>query len=192
MNSPTPLEQLLRKDRLFLVTGIILLALLSWAYIVYLYKQMYPMNMDALFFAMPMSAQWTSTDFILLFLMWFVMMIAMMTPSVAPLVLIYAMVNRQKQQAQSPFVPAGYLLSGYFIIWAAFSLIATILQWILQKADWLSADMVITNQILGGIILVTAGLFQFTTFKSQCLAHCRTPIDFIHKRWKEGRIGALQ
>jgi len=49
---------------------------------------MYPMNMNALFFAMPMTPQWTTADFLLLFLMWLVMMIAMMTPSVAPLVLI--------------------------------------------------------------------------------------------------------
>lgn len=77
---------------------------------------MYPMNMDALFFAMPMTPEWSTTDFVLLFLMWFVMMIAMMTPSVAPLILIFALVNRQKKKATesfcSQYVFVKWLLSG--------------------------------------------------------------------------------
>src|SRR5215208_3556369 len=100
------------------------MCILSWLYIIYLYKQMVVMDMDALLFAMPMSPTWTYTDFLLLFLMWFVMMIAMMTPSVTPLILIFATVNRKKKQQKNPFVPTGYLLSGYFLVWAVFSLIA--------------------------------------------------------------------
>jgi predicted metal-binding membrane protein len=96
------------------------------------------MNMDALFFSMPMTPSWTAIDFLLLFLMWLVMMIAMMTPSVAPLILIFAMVNRKRRQQQSPFVHAGYLLGGYFLVWAAFSLLATILQWFLQQISLLN------------------------------------------------------
>src|SRR5688500_10226455 len=108
---------------------------------------MYPMNMDALFFAMPMTPQWTITDFVLLFLMWMVMMIAMLTPSRATLVLISAMVNRQKKTQQNPYVSSSYLLAGYLAAWTAFSLLATILQWALQQISWLNPMMIITNKI---------------------------------------------
>src|SRR5687767_8769202 len=98
MKDPGSLEMILRKDRLIIISGLVLLSAISWYYIIYLYNQMYPvMNMDAFLFAMPMSPKWTMVDFILLFFMWWVMMIAMMTPSVAPLILIFAMVNRQKK-----------------------------------------------------------------------------------------------
>jgi predicted metal-binding membrane protein len=188
---PDSLEFILKKDRYILIAGLFIICLLSWSYIIYIYRQMYPMNMNALFFAMPMSPRWTPTDFSLIFLMWFVMMICMMTPSVSPLILIFSMVNRQKKQRQAPFVPAGYLLTGYFVMWALFSLVATMLQWFLQKINLLNPEMIVTNEVAGGIILIVAGLFQFTHVKIRCLSFCSTPIDFINRHWNEGKKGAF-
>ena len=186
------LANVLRKDRFIIVFALLIMCVLSWLYIIYLYNQMYPMNMDALFFAMPMTPRWGWTDFVLLFLMWFVMMIAMMTPSVTPLVIIFALINRKRQQRKSPFVSTGYLLSGYFLVWAAFSLFATLLQWLLQKISLLNPEMITTNKIVAGIILISAGIFQFTPLKNRCLRYCRTPISFIQQYWKDGRKGALR
>jgi len=186
------LENLLKKDRFITIIALVIISALSWLYIIYLYRQMAVMNMNAAFFAMPMTQYWTATDFVLLFVMWLVMMIAMMTPSVTPLILIFAMVNRKKREAQSPFVHTGYLLAGYFVIWAGFSLLATMLQWVLQQVSLLNAEMKTTSKILGGTILVVAGIFQFTRWKKACLHHCSTPLNFIHRNWKEGKKGALQ
>jgi Predicted metal-binding integral membrane protein len=185
------LVYVLKKDRFIVLTALSLICVLSWLYIIYLYNQMYPMNMHALFFAMPMTSQWSWTDFVLLFLMWFVMMIAMMTPSVTPLVLIFTLINRKRQQQQNPYVPSGYLLCGYFFVWAAFSLLATLLQWLLQRVALLNPEMVTTSKVLGGIILITAGLFQFTPLKNTCLRNCRSPLSFIHQYWKDGKAGAF-
>ena len=148
--------------------------------------------MDALFFAMPMSPSWTAVDFVLLFLMWFVMMIAMMTPSVAPLILIFTMVNRQRMQQDRPFVKTAYLVTGYFLVWAAFSLAATSLQWLLQQISLLNPEMKTTSKILESIILITTGIFQFTPLKQTCLRYCRSPLDFVHRHWKEGKRGAFR
>ena len=150
------------------------------------------MDMNAVFFAMPMTPEWTCIDFTLLFLMWFVMMIAMMTPSVSPLVLIFAKVNRQRQQQNRPFVNAAYLIAGYFLIWATFSLVATTLQWLLQQVSLLNPEMITTSKILGSIILIVAGIFQFTPLKQTCLKYCRSPLDFVLQQWKEGKQGALR
>ena len=186
------LESVLKRDRLFLISGLLLISLLSWWYIIYLYRQMYPMNMNALFFAMPMTPAWTTTDFLLLFLMWLVMMVAMMTPSVAPLILLFALVNRQRKTQKNPFVHSIYLFAGYLSAWTFFSLLATVLQWGLQQISWLNPEMIVTNRIAGSIILIVAGLFQFTRLKQACLYYCQTPIDFIHRKWKEGRSGAFK
>lgn len=148
--------------------------------------------MNALFFAMPMTPEWTWTDFGLLFLMWLVMMIAMMTPSVTPLILIYAAVNRNRRQQQTPYTSPAYLLLGYFLVWAAFSLFATILQWLLQQVSLLNPEMETTNKVLGAVILIGAGIFQFTSFKHRCLNYCRTPLNFLQQHWQEGKGGALQ
>jgi predicted metal-binding membrane protein len=192
MMKTSPAEHVLKKDRFIVLTALFLICVLSWLYIIYLYEQMYPMNMNALLFAMPMTPHWSSTDFVLLFLMWFVMMIAMMTPSVTPLVLIFTSINRKRRQQQNPCVPSGYLLGGYFLAWAAFSLFATLLQWLLQQVSLLNPEMVTTNKLVGGIILITAGIFQFTPLKNTCLRSCRSPIGFIHQHWKDGRDGALR
>ncbi|HEY6975710.1 MAG TPA: DUF2182 domain-containing protein [Chitinophagaceae bacterium] len=192
MGNSNSIEYLLKRDRIIIISGLILISLIAWLYIIYLYRQMFYMNMDALFFAMPMTPVWTITDFILLFLMWFVMMIAMMTPSVAPLILIFALVNRRRKEQQNPFVSTGYLLGGYFFIWAAFSLLATSLQWLLQHISLLSPEMRITSRILGGSVLIAAGIFQFTSLKKTCLSYCQTPVDFIHRNWKEGKTGAMR
>jgi len=168
------------------------MCILAWFYIIYLYRQMVVMDMDALFFAMPMTPSWTVVDFVLLFLMWLVMMIAMMTPSVAPLILLFTKVNRQRREQQNPFVNTSYLFIGYFVVWGGFSLIATLLQWLLQQVSWLNPDMIITNKIAGSIILVAAGVFQFTPLKQTCLSFCKSPLEFIFKHWKEGKKGAIR
>jgi predicted metal-binding membrane protein len=192
MAKPGSLIYILKKDRIVVLIALFMLCVLSWLYIVYLYNQMYPMNMDAFLFAMPMTSNWSWTDFSLLFLMWFVMMIAMMTPSVAPLVLIFTSINRKRRQQQNPFVSSSYLLSGYFLVWAAFSLIATVLQWLLQRASLLNPEMITTSRILGGVIFILAGVFQLTPLKNTCLNTCRSPMGFIHQYWKDGKSGALR
>lgn len=186
------LEYLLKKDRLIIIGGLFFITVLSWLYIIYLYNQMVYMDMNALFFAMPMTPEWTAVDFILLFFMWLVMMIAMMTPSVAPFILIFAMVNRQRRQQERPFVNTVYLLTGYFLMWAAFSLAATFFQWLLQQVALLNPEMKTTSKILGGVILIATGLFQFTPLKQSCLKYCRAPLDFVQQHWKEGKLGALR
>jgi predicted metal-binding membrane protein len=189
---PGSLVYVLKKDRFIVLTALFLICVLSWLYIIYLYKQMYPMNMDALFFAMPMTPQWSWIDFVLLLLMWFVMMIAMMTPSVTPLILIFTLINRKRHQHQNPYVPSGFMITGYFLVWAVFSLLATLLQWLLQQVALLNPEMIITSKVLGGIILIAAGLFQFSPLKNTCLRNCRSPIGFIHQYWKDGKAGALR
>jgi predicted metal-binding membrane protein len=45
--------------------------------------------------------------------------------------------------------------------------------------------------LLGGVILVAAGVFQWTPMKNACLKQCRTPLGFIMTEWRDGPKGAL-
>jgi predicted metal-binding membrane protein len=45
--------------------------------------------------------------------------------------------------------------------------------------------------LLGGAILIAAGVFQWTPLKHACLAHCRSPLSFLLTDWREGPRGAF-
>jgi predicted metal-binding membrane protein len=38
-----------------------------------------------------------------------------------------------------------------------------------------------TSRMLGGIILITAGIYQWAPLKDACLAHCQSPLLFVHR-----------
>src|ERR671937_1243261 len=56
---------------------------------------------------------------------WVTMMAAMMLPSVAPMVLLYAHVSRERhQQGRASFIPTWVFLAGYLAAWTAYGLLA--------------------------------------------------------------------
>jgi predicted metal-binding membrane protein len=111
--------------------------------------------------------------------MWTAMMVGMMTPSEAPMILVYARLGRSTQAQGTPFGATAYFGIGYFVVWSAFSLLATLTQWALERAGLLDATMACTSSILGGVVFVAAGSYQWTRLKHVCLAHCRMPFAFL-------------
>jgi predicted metal-binding membrane protein len=183
-------EIALRRDRIIVLSSLAVIIALSWAYVSSLASDM--QNMDvATEIAMPQMQAWGVTDFALTFVMWVVMMVAMMTPSAAPMILIFAGVNRRRQKQQVPYVPTSVFLLGYLVVWAAFSVLATAAQWGLHAVSLLSPMMVSTSPVLGGILLLIAGIYQWTPLKHACLSKCRSPLGFVLNEWREGRWGAF-
>jgi predicted metal-binding membrane protein len=129
----------------------------------------------------PARAPWTPASFVLMALMWAVMMVGMMTPSAAPLVLLYARVGRQSAEAGRPLASAGWFVAGYLAAWTLFSIAATFAQWGLEQAALLTPMMRTASEPLGGAVLVLAGLYQWSTLKASCLAHCRSPLAFLQE-----------
>jgi len=139
---------------------------------------------------MAMSPEWTLGYGALIFVMWVAMMVAMMLPSAAPAILLAAALDRRRSTASAP--QQGMLFaSGYLLVWSAFSLLATLLQWGLDEAGLLSGTMAAGNRILAGAVLVAAGAYEWTPLKNTCLAHCRSPIAFLLQHWRQGRLGAV-
>ena len=189
MSELLSLDILLKRDRMILVIGLLAISALAWGYLAYDARRMACHALMGPSGAIGLSGQAFQLGW--LFLMWVVMMIAMMVPSVAPMLLLVAVVNRQRRQQRRPFVPTGIFLLGYLVIWSGFSLLASLLQQGLHAAAVLSSAMVLSSPFLGGGLLLAAGLFQWTPLKRACLIHCRTPLSFLMTEWREGMGGAF-
>jgi predicted metal-binding membrane protein len=185
----TRLEAVLRRDRTIVLAGLAAMTLVAWAYLVSLVWGMRTMDM-APDMAMPQMQSWGAVELLLLFAMWAIMMVAMMVPSVAPLLLMFARANRQKGGSRV-VGSAGVLLLGYLLAWVGFSILATLAQWRLHSAALLSPMMVTTSSIFGGLLLVAAGVFQFTPLKRACLVRCRSPLSFLMSDWRDGQWGTF-
>jgi predicted metal-binding membrane protein len=178
----------LKRDRLIVGAGVILVSALAWWYTVQASRQMCGLAMQM---GGPDPNAWSVTSLPSLFAMWVVMMVAMMLPSAAPMILTFAAVARNRRRQERPYVPVAVFVSGYLMAWGGFSAGATIAQWLLHREALLSPMMAASSALLGGVILLLAGVFQFTPLKQSCLTRCRAPLEFITTRWREGWGGAL-
>jgi predicted metal-binding membrane protein len=186
------LDRRLRRDRAIVGAALLAIALVAWLYLVHLSAMMPGMDMaDMPGMAMPRAHAWDPLDVGLLFIMWAVMMIAMMVPAAAPMVLTFAMVQRQRQEQDRATVPTVVFLLGYALVWTAYAAVAALAQWRFHEADLLSATMASTSTRLGGALLLVAGVFQWTPLKQGCLVKCRSPLSFVMTEWREGRTGAF-
>ena len=122
------------RDRWITGAGLLLLAGLSWIYIVGLNKGGWPSLM-----AMPMRHGWTGSDLLLTYLMWLVMMIAMMTPAVAPTILLSPRSSAVRPAEAEPACRLALLL-GYLVVWAGACVVATLLQYGLHEAGSSTRD----------------------------------------------------
>ncbi len=194
MERTVTLESVLRRDRFLVVAGLVGISLLAWGYMVFEARAMYHTGVcccAGMEMSGPDTNTWSAATLVPLFLMWAEMMVAMMIPSAAPMILTFAMVNRKRREQERPFVPTGIFLLGYLVVWIGFSALAAVAQWILHAKALLSPMMVSTSPILGGVILIVAGIFQWTPLKNACLKHCRSPLSFLMTDWREGKWGAL-
>jgi predicted metal-binding membrane protein len=184
-------ESVLRRDRIVVLSGLVVITALSWAYVTSLASGMQNMEMTTEMAMPQMQEAWGAADFALMFVMWAVMMIAMMTPSAAPMILMFTEINRRRQKQQVPYVPTSVFLMGYLVVWAAFSVLAAAAQWGLHAVSLLSPMMVSTSPVLGGMLLLVAGIYQWTPLKHACLSKCRSPVGFVLNEWRDGRWGAF-
>jgi predicted metal-binding membrane protein len=187
MTETSGLEKVLRHDRLIVAIGLAAAVALAWAYLATgagIDMSMAGMKME------PMP--WSAFDVALMFAMWWVMMIAMMVPSATPMVLLFTAIKRKQQASVSPATEAWVFLGGYLLIWAGFSVVATFAQLGLERAGLLSMGAASTNARFGGIILLAAGLYQFTPIKSACLRFCQSPVLFLSRHWRPGAAGVLR
>src|SRR5438105_1953924 len=138
---------------------------------------------------MPMP--WTLATFRVMLVMWIMMMTAMMLPSAAPMILLFATINRRRSETGTPYATGLFALA-YWALWAAFSIGATGAQWGLEHARRLSPTMATTRAAQAGAVFLLSGVYQVTPLKQACLRRCRSPLEFLSHTWQGGALGAFR
>jgi predicted metal-binding membrane protein len=164
--------------------AVLVISLIGWGFLAWLTIDMsHPFAQ----LTMPGSPSWSVASLLAIWLMWAVMMGAMMLPSALPMILTFTDLSlRSGEQTRGRSFLAAYLL-----VWFAFSIAATALQWAFQAMGWVNPMVVSTSAVLTGLLLVIAGLYQFSPLKKVCLSHCRTPMGFLLGEWRAGVRGAF-
>ena len=101
------------------------------------------------------------------FVMWLMMMVAMMLPSAAPMILLYGKLARGARQQGGVFASTTVFAGFYLAVWGGFSALAAVVQWALVRSDAISdMGLAFGDARLGGALLMAAGLYQLTPFKT--------------------------
>jgi len=182
----TPLERLVRRDRIVTLASLVFVASAAW---VWLFAAAYgPGGMSMMLAA----AGWTPAYAIAMFVMWAVMMVGMMLPGAAPAILLYGLLVRRQAERGRALAPVALFASGYLIAWTAFSVAATAAQWGLYETGLLTPMLRTGSRWIAGGLLIAAGLYQWTPWKRACLDHCRAPMEFLSRSLRPGAAGALR
>ena len=199
MSFPKSLDSSLYSDHLIVIVLLVSVTIASWPFIINGGGMGMPaFKMTSLDLAygggmrMPLEvARWTAGYAVVMYLMWWVMMIAMMLPSASTAILLFIHAHNNSTESERSYLPTIVFASGYLTAWAYFSALATSAQWHLEDASLLNKMKATTSPVLGGGLLLVAGLWQFTPWKYACLRHCRSPLIFLMARWRSGRIGTF-
>lgn len=187
MNTTT-VERVLRRDRLLVIAGLGVVISLAWGYLIIEASSMAKMGE----MLKPMGpAPWTLAETGLVLIMWVVMMAAMMLPSAAPMILLHVTMSRRRRERGRGAVDSGIFALGYLVTWSLYSVLAVALQYVLERAALLSPMLAMSSLVAAGVVLILAGVYQWTNLKDACLRHCRSPLDFMLTHWREGRLGVF-
>ena len=199
MSFPKSLDSSLYSDHLIVIVLLVSVTIASWPFIINGGGMGMPaFKMTSLDLAygggmrMPLEvARWTAGYAVVMYFMWWVMMIAMMLPSASTAILLFMRAHNNSTESERSYLPTIVFASGCLTAWAYFSALATSAQWLLEDASLLNKMKATTSPVLGGGLLLVAGLWQFTPWKYACLRHCRSPLIFLMARWRSGRIGTF-
>jgi predicted metal-binding membrane protein len=194
VRSPTSVAPIGRRDRLFIFACVVLITALAWTYLIHLDRQMsaartYETAMAEM--GMNSDAPWDSADVFITFAMWVVMMAGMMAGAAAPAILLFAGAHARRSPHGLPLAVVMFGF-GYVLVWVGFSACAALVQWALHAARMLSPAMAASGPLLGGAILLGAGVYQLSPLKGTCLSHCRSPLGFLMANWRSGTAGAVR
>lgn len=124
---------------------------------------------------------------------WVVMMAAMMFPSLAPMVRTYALVLRRRRSGAASATGAiAAFLAGYLLTWTAFGLVAYAAFAAIRGLDVDALSWDRGGPYVAGAVILAAAVYQLTPAKNACLSRCRSPLDFLLERWREGVGGGLR
>jgi predicted metal-binding membrane protein len=114
---------------------------------------------------------------------WLLMSTAMMLPTATRLLRDFAATVRRRPQRRRL---QASLVAGFLAIWLVtgyvFRSLDVVVHEVVGSVGWLEQR----SDLLGSIVLIGAGLFQFSSLQHRCLTACRSPRSFIYRHWRGG------
>ena len=122
---------------------------------------------------------------------WVLMLAAMMLPAELRFTLVFARLDRD----DAPGAGGGRVLAfvaGYAGVWSLYGVLAWGVDALLRALapDFLAWTA--HGPKAAGLVVVAAGLFQFSRWKQACLTHCVSPFGFFTRHWHAGLAGAAR
>jgi len=112
---------------------------------------------------------------------WTVMTIAMMLPTSLPLLATFHAIAAARRDRTLLVV---LVVAGYLVAWTAFGVAVHLGQQGLRELALASRWAEAHAGMIGGAVLLVAGLYQFTPLKYRCLDKCRSPLSFVIEHWR--------
>src|SRR5262245_50678157 len=121
---------------------------------------------------------------------WVVMMVAMMFPTAALMILAFYKDQAVKRPPEDAFVSTWLFVTAYLLVWVLAGIAAYAGVLVAESTDLHSALGPVVAGQLGVVILMLAGLYNFSLPKERCLSECRTPIDTT--TWRRATAGPFR
>ena len=181
----------LGKQEKNIILALLILSVVSWVVTVFHAHSMNSRMSTEMDMPMGMGNHSMIFEASLFLVIWVVMMIAMMFPAVVPMVLIFSKVHDERKARDEGSIPTWVFVSGYLLVWAFFGVLAYFGGLLVDYSAMSFPKLKAYSTVIGGVVLIAAGLYQLTPLKNACLTHCRSPLHFIMHKWREGYLGAF-
>ena len=118
---------------------------------------------------------------------WQLMTAAMMLPTTLPMMAMFLRVARNHPRPRATFLVFNF---GYFAVWTGFAVAALANDAVIHRLVDRVAFLAAHEYLIGGSLLIAAGLFQFSSLKERCLDSCRNPMAFFLSFYAPGGAAA--
>jgi predicted metal-binding membrane protein len=112
---------------------------------------------------------------------WTVMTVAMMLPTSLPVIAtFYTLASMRRDR----FVLVALVIGGYLATWILFGTAVYGGTLALHRLAAASPSLTEHSRAFGGVMLLVAGAYQFSSLKYRCLEKCRSPLSFVIEHWQ--------
>lgn len=140
----------------------------------------------------PQYGPWPLAQYWIALAMWMVMAVAMMLPTAIPVIATFDDIQGAARAKGLADVPGWMFAAGYLAVWGALAFGAAALQWGITSVLGEEPIFATSVPVIGGALLIAAGLYQWSALKAACLSQCRSPMRFFMTHWRDGRVGAFR
>lgn len=129
--------------------------------------------------------------YLALVVMWTAMAAAMMLPTAAPMIRTYAEIADTAAARGDAVVHPLVLAAGYLFVWSLAAIVFAFVQMLVASFAGTGTTRPVEG-VVAGVILLGAGVYQFTPLKQACLSKCRNPFTTLFTRWRSSTTGVFR